>query len=108
MPSNLRSNIQSGPVNRSCVSVAAIGSSHSGKDMGARGASRQSVRRERVAFSPAYTSLSGPAGRTFAEERVDAFLAVVADEVARDGPAGNGVCLAQGHLELTIEHLLAG
>src|SRR5439155_10879523 len=30
MPSNLRSNTQSGPVNRSCVSVAAIGSSQSG------------------------------------------------------------------------------
>src|SRR5919109_2636451 len=31
MPSNLRSKIQSGPLKRSCVSVAAIGSSHSGK-----------------------------------------------------------------------------
>ena len=31
MPSSLRSKIHSGPVNRSCVSVAAIGSSHSGK-----------------------------------------------------------------------------
>jgi hypothetical protein len=31
MPSNLRSKIQSGPMNRSCVSVAAIGWSHSGK-----------------------------------------------------------------------------
>src|SRR5215216_6631390 len=30
IPSSLRSKIQSGPVNRSCVSVAAIGSSHSG------------------------------------------------------------------------------
>ena len=30
MPSNLRSNSQSGPVKRSCVSVAAIGSSQSG------------------------------------------------------------------------------
>ena len=30
MPSNLRSKIHSGPVNRSCVSVAAIGSSQSG------------------------------------------------------------------------------
>ena len=30
MPSNLRSKIHSGPVNRSCVSVAAIGSTHSG------------------------------------------------------------------------------
>ena len=31
MPSNLRSKIHSGPVKRSCVRVAAIGSSHSGK-----------------------------------------------------------------------------
>ena len=31
MPSNLRSKIHSGPVNRSCVRVAAIGTSHSGK-----------------------------------------------------------------------------
>src|ERR1700730_6418422 len=30
MPSNLRSNTQSGPAKRSCVSVAAIGSSQSG------------------------------------------------------------------------------
>ena len=30
MPSSLRSKIHSGPVKRSCVSVAAIGSSHSG------------------------------------------------------------------------------
>ena len=30
MPSNLRSNSQSGPLKRSCVSVAAIGSSQSG------------------------------------------------------------------------------
>ena len=30
MPSNLRSNSQSGPMKRSCVSVAAIGSSQSG------------------------------------------------------------------------------
>src|SRR5262245_36966617 len=32
MPSNLRSKIQSGPVNRSWVNVAAIGSIHSGGD----------------------------------------------------------------------------
>ena len=31
MPSSLRSKIHSGPVNRSCVSVAAIGSTQSGK-----------------------------------------------------------------------------
>src|SRR6185436_7574250 len=30
MPSSLRSKIHSGPLNRSCVSVAAIGSTHSG------------------------------------------------------------------------------
>src|SRR5206468_9730873 len=34
MPSYFRSKIHSGPVNRSCVSVAAIGSSHSGKESG--------------------------------------------------------------------------
>src|SRR5262245_21069733 len=33
MPSSLRSKIHSGPVNRSCVSVAAIGTTHSGKDI---------------------------------------------------------------------------
>src|SRR5262245_9943511 len=33
MPSNLRSKIHSGPVKRSWVSVAAIGSSHSGKSL---------------------------------------------------------------------------
>src|ERR1041385_4859850 len=32
MPSNLRSKIQSGPLNRSCVNVAAIGTSHSGNE----------------------------------------------------------------------------
>ena len=32
MPSNLRSKIHSGPLNRSCVSVAAIGMTHSGKE----------------------------------------------------------------------------
>src|SRR5262245_39055866 len=36
MPSYLRSKIHSGPVNRSWVSVAAIGSSHSGKDISPR------------------------------------------------------------------------
>ena len=34
MPSSLRSKIHSGPVNRSCVSVAAIGSTQSGKAVG--------------------------------------------------------------------------
>src|SRR5437762_3027254 len=34
MPSNFRSKIHSGPVNRSCVSVAAIGTSQSGKEGG--------------------------------------------------------------------------
>src|SRR5690348_9531339 len=35
MPSNLRSKSQSGPAKRSCVKVAAIGSSHSGVGIGA-------------------------------------------------------------------------
>ena len=39
MPSNLRSKIQSGPVNRSCVSVAAIGSSQSGRRVAVTGRS---------------------------------------------------------------------
>jgi hypothetical protein len=33
MPSYFRSKIHSGPVNRSCVSVAAIGSTHSGNEL---------------------------------------------------------------------------
>src|SRR6267154_1748550 len=33
MPSNLRLQIRSGPVKRSCVSVAAMGSTDSGKDV---------------------------------------------------------------------------
>src|SRR5687767_14105124 len=33
MPSNLRSKIHSGPVNRSCVNVAAIGTSHFGNEV---------------------------------------------------------------------------
>src|ERR1051326_9196930 len=47
MPSILRSKIQSGPSKRSCVSVAAIGSNHSGDaggGMPARGHSRQGGR----------------------------------------------------------------
>src|SRR6478672_396030 len=43
MPSYFRSNVQSGPVKRSCVSVAAIGSSQSGNSRRTGGAERSGL-----------------------------------------------------------------
>ena len=49
MPSSLRSKSQSGPVKRSCVSVAAIGSSHVGSAGDTRPAGRRCRRNESIA-----------------------------------------------------------
>ena len=50
---------------------------------------------------------AGPACGALAEERVHAFLAILSEEVASDRVPGDAVGLAERHLELAVEHLLA-
>src|SRR5215218_6121385 len=90
MPSYLRSKIHSGPVNRSCVNVAAIGTSHFGNEaMQTKITTLSSTRREflRSAIFTAATSVALMATRpavAFEAKRQFAPVKVARDRVIRE------------------------
>src|SRR6185436_6338704 len=87
MPSNLRSKIHSGPVNRSCVKVAAIGTSHFGSEaMQPKITTLPSTRRDFLlgAFATGVTLTAARHALAFDTKRRFAPVKVARDRVIRE------------------------